>query len=158
MNIALLFLRSNWKFILGGILVAVVVWRVNVYLDDIYNSGKLAGITEQAKKDQELLNDIQSKYDEKVAWIEKHSTVLANEYAETNRANAIKFQELNKRLNERAVQLDKLLYTYDGKPIKPIPTNGLPTSESYNPLDVPDIHLGPEFSDLWNQYNRELIK
>jgi hypothetical protein len=45
----LLFLRANWKYVIGLVLVIVVGIAINNYIDSVYNKGRQSGIDDTTK-------------------------------------------------------------------------------------------------------------
>jgi hypothetical protein len=135
------FIRSNWKFFAGMIAIVALYFTYTNHIENVRNAGMQEGIEKQAAKDKEEWDKVQARHDEKVKWLENHTTDLANSMAMTNSVNSARIAELNKLVSAKIKELDRTTYDASGKPVT-CPTPGA------------DTYLGNEFTESWNKYNK----
>lgn len=139
----LLFIRTNWKYIVGLIAFIVAVLAVQNYLDSVYNDGRKAGIEDTTKTWKEKYDRDIGVLNKKISDVEsasRHNAELAKLELET--ANS-KLTALQEELKKQRAKYDSYVYDRQGKVVCK--------------TDTP-IFLGPDFSTKWNELNRATFK
>lgn len=139
----LLFLRANWKYVVGLALVIVVGLAINNYIDSVYNDGRKSGIDDTTKTWKE-------KYDKDIAALNKR--ISDTEEQSRKNADAAKLElttandkisALQEELKKQRSKYDSYVYDHSGKVV--CKTDG-------------PIFLGPDFSAKWNEINSQIVK
>lgn len=139
----LLFLRTNWKYIVGLIAFIVAVLAVQNYLDSVYNDGRKSGIDDTTKTWKEKYDRDVGVLNKRIADVEqlsKDNAEIAKLELET--ANG-KISTLQEELRKQRSKYDSYVYNQNGAIV--CKTDG-------------SIFLGADFSTKWNELNKEIIK
>lgn len=139
----LLFLRANWKYVIGLVLVIVVGIAINNYIDSVYNKGRQSGIDDTTKSWKEKYDRDTAALNKRISDTEadsRHNADLAKLELET--ANG-KIDSLREELKKQRSKYDSYVYDHSGKVVC--------KTDSY-------IFLGPDFSAKWNEINSHIVK
>lgn len=139
----LLFLRANWKYVIGLVLVIVVGIAINNYIDSVYNKGRQAGIDDTTKSWKEKYDRDTAALNKRIADVEqlsKDNAEIAKLELET--ANG-KISTLQEELRKQRSKYDSYVYNQNGAIV--CKTDG-------------SIFLGADFSTKWNELNAQIVK